>query len=205
MWFLRRVDDSPVDSERRRFEVRDEMNVWMNKLLLRSPVLVRMTHSRPKKSAAPPPPLPLSTTVFCRSCARVITPRSKSLPSSNTPQKYCSARCRSSPPTQPIHHTINQIWLSSLHTSSSPVSTELVETEVFEPIRSVEPPSRAEDAQKIGEEKAKQREMVRQAGRRLVVFGTDEDPPFEIVQGPPWRVVEGSFAKGEFWLRKRGV
>ncbi|CED82055.1 hypothetical protein [Phaffia rhodozyma] len=178
-----------------------------------------MTHSRPNKSAPAPPPLSPLTNVFCRSCARVITPRSKSQSSTDTPQKYCSARCRSNKPTKPIDRTIHQAWLTHLDRSATPISTELIESEVFDPIRQISSPSKSDvsegDAQKAGEERARQREMVRQAGRRLVVFGSDAgvegtntqksefDPnTFEIVQGPPWRPVEGSFAKNEFWVRR---
>ncbi len=51
---------------------------------------------------------------------------------------------------------------------------------------------------KEGLERAKWRERVRRAGRRVVVFGSGGDR-FECVQGG--KVVEPSFAKGEWAVR----
>jgi hypothetical protein len=102
---------------------------------------------------------------------------------------------------------------------NEPVSTERVEEIVFADARKEE--GEGVDKQKTGEERAREREMVRQAARRLVVFGEpggkkgEEEEgagreeggekrggKYEIVQGPPWKAVEGSFAKGEFWVRR---
>ena len=61
-----------------------------------------------------------------------------------------------------------------------------------------------EDPRRHGQEKAKERERVRCAGRRIVVFPERDNvkatgKQFECVQKN--RVVEGSFAKGEWGVR----
>ena len=60
-------------------------------------------------------------------------------------------------------------------------------------------------SQQLGVQKAKEREMVRQAGRRGVAFGFEVEGgrrKVDCVKGG--RVVESSFAKGEWGVRWRG-
>lgn len=61
-----------------------------------------------------------------------------------------------------------------------------------------------ETRQQVGQQKAAQREMVRRAARRGVIFGLDQGSSgrkCEVVQHG--RVVEPSFAKGDFSIRWR--
>ena len=58
-------------------------------------------------------------------------------------------------------------------------------------------PGGGKDKQKVGMDAARWRERVRRAARRVVVL--DETGAFEAVQGG--RVVEPSFAKGEWGVR----
>lgn len=69
-----------------------------------------------------------------------------------------------------------------------------------QPVQDGQAESDSPDKQKMGMESARWRERVRRAGRRVVVLGGSQlDERFECRQGT--KVVEPSFAKGEWWVR----
>lgn len=153
---------------------------------------------------------------FCYTCGRVIS-RAKSNATNFATQKYCSHTCRTQKPGT-FDRAIEDEFLTRLTRQpvdkKSGVRCDEVEAAIFGQ-------ERTED----GQAKARERERVRRAGRRLVVFPVEAPPAqtlpieereqvktgsireevlkrgtrFECVQNG--KVVEGSFAKGDWGVR----
>lgn len=110
-----------------------------------------------------------------------------------TPRKYCSASCRSrakDPSLRTYHAQLSQAFHDRLHSGSTDRHVVLCS----EVEKAVEPPAGKQDG----------REEARRAARRLVNFGfkaqgVEEDRSVEAVQDG--KVVESSFAKGEWGIR----
>lgn len=140
----------------------------------------------------------MSTQKFCYACGRVIS-RAKNDVKVST-QKYCSHSCKTHKPS-PLDLRIEEVFIQALSTCKdrkNGVRCGSVEEEIF----SLENGGRTED----GMERARERERVRRAGRRLVVFAEEKESVrsvigkrLECVQGG--KVVEGSFAKGDWGVR----
>ena len=129
--------------------------------------------------------------------------------------KYCSHGCRSRKPgprDREIEKTIAQM-LGTKQTVSCEELQNVVFGEASEQTSSDIELAEAKDTddqqdqetrQQIGQQRAAQREMVRRAARRGVIFGLDQGSSSrkcEVVQHG--RVVEPSFAKGDFNIRWR--
>lgn len=135
---------------------------------------------------------------FCWSCGRIISRTAKQSPAAEASvdvlQKYCSKSCRAGKPTDldgSIESLFVQYLLQGHVDRKTGVLCTLIQSELF-------------GAQE-GMQGARERERVRRAGRRIVVFPhkLDETPLkgklLECVQnGKP---VEGSFAKGDWGVR----
>lgn len=120
-------------------------------------------------------------------------------------KKYCSGGCRRKKPRR-IDYELEEVFVTFLNDTQGSgerklVSCDDVENHVF---------GKVEDTPKDerdGDLRAKQREMVRRAARRGVVFGfgkwngLSRWPKCEVVQNG--KVVEPSFAKGDFYVRWR--
>lgn len=134
---------------------------------------------------------------FCHACGRIIS-RSKSSDVNFLNQKYCSNSCKSQKPTQ-VDRSIESHFLQSIRTG--PVSRKdgvlctTIEAAVFG------------EKSSEGMEKALERERVRRAARRIVVFPDLESSKeqgsgrrLECVQNG--KVVDPSFAKSDFGVRE---
>ncbi|ORY33082.1 hypothetical protein BCR39DRAFT_521078 [Naematelia encephala] len=128
---------------------------------------------------------------FCLSCGRLMPSDSRADP---TPRKYCSSSCRAQAHDKrlsPIRLELARVY--HLHLTSRPQGSVALCSEVEGAVtfpETVEPSQRREEA--------------RRAARRLVNFGftsqgVEEEKPVEAVQDR--KVVEGSFAKGEWGIR----
>ena len=169
----------------------------------------RLTGSdRPKKgSKSAPSPFYLreDPPPYCHTCGRVMSKVQKD----HDDKKYCSGTCRRRKPNrQDI--AIEEAFVDRLQDTQGTgerklVSCDELETSFFgSPEDRVKPPDFKRSS---GELKALQREQVRRAARRGVVFGFSKYgglarwPLCEAVQ--EGRVVEPSFAKGDFSIRWR--
>lgn len=137
---------------------------------------------------------------FCHACGRIIS-RAKSTDTNFLTQKYCSNSCRTQKPTS-FDRTIESTFLTALHDAKVPVNRRdgvkctTIEALIFQ------------DSEKQGMEKAKnERERVRRAARRIVVFPESESLVqfgagkyrYECVQNG--KAVDPSFAKNDFGVR----
>ena len=129
--------------------------------------------------------------------------------------KYCSHGCRSRKPgprDREIEKTIAQILEAKQMVSCADIesvvfgeATEQTSTDIE--VAEVEGSKDYHDQEtkrQAGQQRAAQREMVRRAARRGVIFGLDQESngrKCEVVQHG--RVVEPSFAKGDFNVRWR--
>lgn len=136
-----------------------------------------------------------------------------------TSAKYCSHGCRNRKPG-PLDEKVEDCFVKLLE-QNSPVSCEEVQVAMFgtesdqakhdsqldadEPVDSSTLNS-SEQRQQEGQRRAERREMVRRAARRGVVFGfrTESIPDGRKCEAlQKGRVVEPSFAKGDFAVRWR--
>ena len=129
--------------------------------------------------------------------------------------KYCSHGCRSRKPgprDREIEKTIVRILEAKQTVSCDEIQTVVfgeasgqtsANLEVAE-TKDSDDQQDQETQQQVGQQRAAQREMVRRAARRGVIFGLDQGSSgrkCEVVQHG--RVVEPSFAKGDFIIRWR--
>lgn len=139
---------------------------------------------------------------FCHSCGRIISRAKQN--DRNSQQKYCSVTCRAEKPG-PLDRALERTFLDALVKGPVPPKTGVPCGHVQ---RTVFNGSAEEEEERVtGMELAKQRERARRAGRRIVVFPELESvvetmgvgAKLECVQNG--KVVEGSFAKGEWGVR----
>lgn len=186
-------------------------------------------HTSCQKMGHLPPNLKLTTSTstgmsstpavqkFCFTCGRIIS-RAKSSDANFSTQKYCSHSCRTRKPGE-LDRRIESVFLSLLtppntHDRKKGVTCTEVQASVFASKETHTPASPAAPAPAppatpaspaaVGMEIAEQRERVRRAGRRLVVFPDSAESEIgarlECVQNG--KVVEGSFAKGDWGIRR---
>lgn len=151
---------------------------------------------------------------------------------SPTPKKYCSERCRGSKPGK-MEHDIESAFIAKLgsgegETRGRIVDCHQIEEEIFASSRFVpadmptvgdsdddtaggvplgdrQVSAHAVDSRQLGMRRAREREMVRQAARRLVAFGVEQSERLRKVECiQKGRVVESSFAKGDWGIRWKG-
>ncbi|KAI9727481.1 MAG: hypothetical protein M1828_006423 [Chrysothrix sp. TS-e1954] len=137
---------------------------------------------------------PSQQTKHCQTCGRIISPNHRNFQE----RKHCSKTCSStrlSAIDREIEETFRRL---ATERGASGVACGEVEKTCTSGTREGEENARTEtDAQKAGMESARWRERVRRAGRRVLVL--DQPAKFECVQGG--KVVEPSFAKGEWYVR----
>lgn len=141
---------------------------------------------------------------FCHACGRIIS-RAKSTDTNFLNQKYCSNSCRLQKPSA-FDRSIESAFLTRLHSSDGSTLSSVSRRDGIK-CTAIEALVFA-DSSKEGMQKAKdERERVRRAARRIVVF-PDSDTVvqhggagkrYECVQNG--KAVDPSFAKNDFGVR----
>ncbi|KAI8611572.1 hypothetical protein BC830DRAFT_1068696 [Chytriomyces sp. MP71] len=172
--------------------------------------------SRPNKGQLPTAPFYLQTNPppYCRTCGRVISSHSAAAITQDL-RSFCSSSCRSRKPA-PFDRGIEAEFVNLLR-EQRVVLCSAVERAIFstheenQDAFDKEPPNQAKDSkenQELGMKRAKERERVKCAARRLVVHGFRQNDSAQggirfceaVTEG---RVVEPSFAKGDWGVRWR--
>lgn len=144
---------------------------------------------------------------YCRTCGRIMRADSPDN-RGESERKYCSASCRKHKP-RGTDLEIEKAFVHSLNDTQGNTERKLVSCDEIQELlfgMNDDAPATA-SGENLGQIRSRQREKVRQAARRGVVFGFAKDdglerwPKCEAVQEE--RVVEPSFAKGNFSVRWR--